>query len=57
MTPDLRFGRPASKGISTEVLWERSEAGEAIEETADEFGLSAEDVHWALAYESSLRAA
>jgi hypothetical protein len=29
MAPDVRFGRPAIKGISTEVLWERVESGEA----------------------------
>lgn len=57
MSPDLRFGRPAIKGISTEALWERFEVDEDIDETADEFSLSAGDVHWALAYETSLRAA
>jgi uncharacterized protein (DUF433 family)/DNA-binding transcriptional MerR regulator len=57
MTPDLRFGRPAIKGVSTEVLWERFEADEDIDETADEFDLSADDIHWALAYETSLHAA
>jgi len=27
MAPDLRYGRPAVKGISTEVPWEHAEAG------------------------------
>jgi uncharacterized protein (DUF433 family) len=35
---------------------ERFETDEDIEETADEFSLPAEDMHWALAYASSLRA-
>jgi uncharacterized protein (DUF433 family) len=57
MAPDLRFGRPAIKGVSTEVLWEHEEAGADPEETAAAFGLSVSDVRWALAYETSLRAA
>jgi uncharacterized protein (DUF433 family) len=57
MDPELRFGRPAVNGISTEALWEQSEAGESAEETADAFGLSVGDVRWAVAYELSSRAA
>jgi uncharacterized protein (DUF433 family) len=57
MTPDVRFGRPAVHGISTEVLWEHAEAGEDVEETAEAFDLWPSDVRWALAYETSLRAA
>ena len=57
MAPDVRFGRPAIKGISTEVLWEHDEAGEDVEEIADAFNLVVDDVRWALAYETSLRAA
>jgi uncharacterized protein (DUF433 family) len=57
MTPDIRFGRPAIKGISTEVLWEHIEAGEDVEEVAEAFDLDVADVHWALAYETSTRAA
>ena len=57
MSPDLRFGRPAVKGISTEALWEQVDAGEDPDETAEAFGLTVEDVHWALAYETSSRAA
>jgi len=55
--PEIRFGRPAVKGISTEVLWEHVESGEDPEETAEAFGLEPLDVRWALAYETSLRAA
>ena len=57
MAPDLRFGRPAVKGISTEVLWGHAEAGEDLTEVAGAFDLSVEDVRWALAYETSARAA
>jgi uncharacterized protein (DUF433 family) len=57
MDPDRRFGRPAVKGISTETLWEHIESGEGVEETADAFDLSSDDLRWALAYENSARAA
>ncbi len=57
MAPDVRFGRPAVRGISTEVLWEHVEAGEDVDELAAAFDLSPSDVHWALAYETSVRAA
>lgn len=57
MNPDLRFGRPAVKGISTEVLWEQTEAGESTEEVADAYDLSVGEVRWAIAYESAARAA
>jgi uncharacterized protein (DUF433 family) len=57
MDPNLRFGRPSVKGISTEVLREHIDAGEDFDETAESFGLSVDDVRWALAYETSLRAA
>jgi uncharacterized protein (DUF433 family) len=56
MRPETRFGRPSVNGISTEVLWEHEQAGEVPEEIAAEFGLSDEDVRWALAYETSARA-
>ena len=56
MQPETRFGRPSVNGISTEVLWEHEQAGEIADEIAAEFGLSDEDVRWALAYETSARA-
>lgn len=56
MTPDVRFGNPAIRGISTDVVWEHEQAGEDLTEIADAFGLTAEDVSWALAYELSTRA-
>jgi uncharacterized protein (DUF433 family) len=55
--PDVRFGRPNVKGISTEVLWEQVEAGADEDEVAQAFGLAVDDVRWAMAFELSLRAA
>jgi uncharacterized protein (DUF433 family) len=56
MTPDVRFGKPAIGGISTDILWEHDQAGEAIDEIASDFDLTTDDVRWALAYENSVRA-
>jgi uncharacterized protein (DUF433 family) len=55
--PDVRFGRPAVSGVSTEALWEHEQAGETTEDIAGEFDLSPEAVRWAIAYEQSARAA
>jgi uncharacterized protein (DUF433 family) len=57
MDPEVRFGKPAVKGVSTEIIWENDEAGADVEETAESFDLEVVDVRWALAYETSLRAA
>jgi uncharacterized protein (DUF433 family) len=47
--PGGRAGWPVVKGIGTEILWEHSEAGETADDIAAEFGLSNDDVRWALA--------
>jgi uncharacterized protein (DUF433 family) len=57
VSPDIRFGRPAVRGVSTEIIWEQDDAGEDIETIAKVYQLTTKDVHWALAYEESLRAA
>jgi uncharacterized protein (DUF433 family) len=58
MSPVIRFGRPAIKGVSTQVLWEHvEEAAEDVAEVAEAFDLTVDDVRWALAYETSARAA
>jgi uncharacterized protein (DUF433 family) len=57
MAPDVRFGKPAIKGISTGALWEHVESGEDLTEVAEAFGLDIVDLRWALAYENSARAA
>jgi uncharacterized protein (DUF433 family) len=55
--PDVRFGRPAVKGVSTETVWEQDDAGVNIEEIAETYQLDVTDVRWALAYENAQRAA
>jgi len=55
--PEVRHGRPSIGGISTAVMWEHDEAGEDPEDIAEDFGLTVEQVRWALAYETSIRAA
>jgi uncharacterized protein (DUF433 family) len=57
MRPGLRAGRPAVNGVSTEILWEHAQSGETTAEAAEEYGLSDEEVRWAIAYETSARAA
>ena len=54
--PLRRSGRPNVAGISTEVIWEHVEAGEAPGDVADAFGIMPHDVSWALAYEYGTRA-
>jgi uncharacterized protein (DUF433 family) len=53
----MRAGRPAVKGISTEAIWEHEQADETVSDIAADFDLDEEDVRWALAYETSARAA
>src|SRR5690625_1914407 len=50
--PELRFGKPSIKGISTQVLWEYSVDGYSTEEIASDFALTITDVRSALDYES-----
>lgn len=57
MDPRVRFGLPAIDGVRTEVLWEHSASGETDDDIAGEFDLAVELVRWALAYETSARAA
>jgi uncharacterized protein (DUF433 family)/DNA-binding transcriptional MerR regulator len=55
--PDVRFGRPSIKGVSTETIWEQDEVGVDVDEIAGVYQLEIADVRWALAYENSQRAA
>lgn len=57
MRPDERFGLPSIGGIKTEVIWEHLEADETFDEVAEQFDLTTDEVHWAHAFETSLRAA
>ena len=54
MSPSVRFGRPAIRGVSTEVLWEQVEAGSSADEVAESFDLRPADVRWAYGYESAV---
>jgi uncharacterized protein (DUF433 family) len=56
MSPTVRFGRPAVRGVSTEAIWEHDQGGEDVDEIAEAFDLDPGDVRWALAYETSARA-
>lgn len=53
--PDVRFGRPSVGGISTEILAEQEDAG--VEELAEMFNLTPQQVRWALSYELAEQAA
>jgi uncharacterized protein (DUF433 family) len=54
--PLVRFGRPSVEGVSTERLWELSDAGESFGEIAGGYDLPEEMVRAAVAYEEQLRA-
>ncbi|MDG4832916.1 DUF433 domain-containing protein [Solwaraspora sp. WMMD1047] len=54
--PDMRFGKPSIKGVSTDVIGEQHDAGEDDEAIAEMYALEPSDVAWALAYEYSVRA-
>ena len=49
--PDVRFGRPAIRGVSTRVIVEHLRAGESDDEVAEAFDLDPDDVAWARTYE------
>jgi uncharacterized protein (DUF433 family) len=54
--PLVRFGRPSVDGVSSERLWELSDAGETFAEIAEGYDLPEERVRAAIAYEEQLRA-
>jgi uncharacterized protein (DUF433 family) len=51
--PRLRFGRPtvAGRGIPTDILFERHQAGDSVAELAGDYGLATEEVEEAIRYE------
>jgi uncharacterized protein (DUF433 family) len=57
IAPDMRFGRPAIRGISTEAVWEQAEEGVEPEELAEIYGLTVREVRWAISYENAAQAA
>lgn len=54
MDPRIRFGRPtvAGRGIPTDVLFERHQAGDSIAELAEDYGLTTAEVEEAIRYEA-----
>ena len=56
--PDFGYGLPvvAGTGVRTEILVERSEVGETIDQIAADFGIPVESVRDALQFERSLAA-
>jgi uncharacterized protein (DUF433 family) len=55
--PEYSFGEPTVRGVRTEVLAELIEAGEAMDEVAEEYGLKVAQLKAALSYEFSSVAA
>ncbi len=54
--PEYSFGSPTVRGIRTEAVAELVEAGEDIDEVAEDFSLKAAEVRAAVAYEWQLAA-
>lgn len=54
--PEFSFGSPTVRGIRTEVIAELVEAGEDIDEVAEDFSLSAAEARSAVAYEWQMAA-
>ena len=54
VNPRIAFGHPiiASKGIRTEILFERFESGESLAEIATEFAIEDADVEEAIRWET-----
>lgn len=53
----VRFGRPQVGGISTSAVLDQADAGSTDQELAEAFGLTRQQVTWALAYERTTRVA
>mgnify|MGYP001353017450 CR=1 FL=1 len=51
--PSIGFGRPVliSKGISTAIITDRIDAGESVEELAEDYDLNTREVEMAIIYE------
>jgi len=57
LNPEIEFGRPQVRGVRTEVVRSMRMGGAAEGEIAEDLRLGTREVHSALAYEASLRAA
>jgi uncharacterized protein (DUF433 family) len=55
LDPRIRFGRPTitGRGVPTDVVFERHQAGDSIAELAEDYGLPAEEVEEAVRYEAA----
>lgn len=53
--PRFSFGRPTVDGVATERLWELHDAGEALEDIAESYGLDINTVKAAVAFEDQQR--
>jgi uncharacterized protein (DUF433 family) len=59
INPYIAFGRPvvASRAIQTEVIADRIDAGESVEDLVSDYGLEAREVNQAILYERYVQAA
>ena len=59
MSPYISFGRPVltGRGVSTEMIYERFNAGELIVDLAKDYGQKPKEIEEAIRYESATRAA
>lgn len=55
LDPRIRFGRPtiAGRGVPTDIVFERHQAGDSIAELADDYGLATAEVEEAVRYEAA----
>jgi uncharacterized protein (DUF433 family) len=54
LDPRIRFGRPmlAERGVPTDILFERYQAGDAVAELAEDYDLTPPEVEEAIRYEA-----
>jgi uncharacterized protein (DUF433 family) len=57
LDPRIRFGRPTivGRGIPTDILFERHQAGDSLAELADDYDVPVEEIEEAIRYESAPR--
>lgn len=57
VSPLIRFGKPAVRGISTEAIAGELDGGASVEEVARDFDLDIDAIRWAQSYELAQHAA
>lgn len=57
--PNVASGRPviAGTGVRVEVIWKRSQAGEAVEDLAEDYGIEPRAIKKAISYFTNVKAA